>query len=97
MRKIKLQELEASGYPKTKLSLLSLFCEYEFPPISQLQSHAIKTKRLIKLVMNRMDRMMKIGQSTVTQGQPINPSTFKRIFIVKHVTVSFIMYQNYNK
>lgn len=63
-------------------------------------SHAhiqdIKTKRLVRLEMKRIESTMKRGQSTVTQGQLTSPSILSRMLIVRTVTVSFTMYQNYS-
>jgi len=63
--------------------------------MSHPQSQAMKVKTLIREAMKRMERIMKRGQRTVTQGQVIRSSNFRRILTAKMVSVSLIMYQNY--
>lgn len=55
----------------------------------------MKVKTLIREAMKRMERIMKRGQRTVTQGQVIRSSNLRRILTAKIVSVSLIMYQNY--
>jgi hypothetical protein len=63
--------------------------------MSHPQSQAMKVKTLIREAMKRTERIIKRGQSTVTQGQVIRSSNLRRILTAKMVSVNLIIYQNY--
>ncbi len=66
----------------------------EESPITQLQILVSTVNKLARDVMKSIERMMKRGQSTVTQGHSTIPSSLSRTSNVISVQINFTMYQN---